>query len=271
MTVKIINAVFLIFALVAWVLHMAAPDTVGIAAMVMLVCCSCGLAINVTLALARAIARNNALSCTIWAMTFLVVGSVSVISLRQLPEVPVETTELAEMLEAYRRDGNVSARNEQGDTLLNLAVVCHQYALIKELASHAAMPAELKQEAAMYAVRFNSKKELDILFENGLNCNACVESVSLLMQAAMYGQPEMVKYLLEAGADISLRDDNGRTAMHHGVLSEHMEVAALLRKAQKNYAADKNLPLSEVDVEDFSGRRPAAYASYGAMRQIFEN
>lgn len=271
MTVKILNTVFLILALVAWILHMAAPDAVGIAALVMLVCCSCGLAVNVTLALARAIARNNALSSTIWAMVFLVVGSVAVVSIKQLPDVPVETEELSEMLEVYRKDGNVCARNEQGDTLLNLAVKCHQYALIKELASHDAMPAELKQEAAMYAVRFNSKKELDILFDNGLNCNDCVESISLLMQAAMYGQPEMVRYLLAAGADISLRDDNGRTAMHHGVLSEHMEVASLLREAQKAYATAQNVPISEVDVEDFSGRRPAAYASFSEMRRIFEN
>ena len=271
MSAKVINSALFLIAVSAWAVHMAAPDVVGISAMVMIVLSACGFVVNATLALARFVARSNALSHTVWSMAFLVVCSMALVSIQQMPALPIETPEYSEMLAAYRKSGDVTARNENEDTLLKLAVECHQYELIRELASHSGMTPEIRNEAAMSAVRHGSKKELEILFESGVTCNACVDSISLLMQAAMYGNEKMVKYLLAAGADITVQDDRGRTAMHHGVLSEHLQVVQLLREAQKKCAAEKQVSISEIDVEDYSGCRPVEYASFSEMMDVFND
>lgn len=271
MSAKIINSAFFLIAILAWVLHMSAPGVVGVSVMVMLVLSACGFVVNCTLALARFVARSNALPFAVWAVSFLVVCCMAITSMQQMPALPIETPEYSAMLAEYRKTGDVTARNEHEDTLLKLAVECHQYELIRELAEHEGMLPEIRNEAAMHAVRYGLKPELDILFKAGVSCNARVDSVSLLMQAAMYGNEKMVKILLAAGADISLQDDRGRTAMHHGVLSEHLQVVQMLREAQKKYADEKQMPVSDVDVADYDGFHPVDYASFSEMMEVFNN
>jgi len=51
------------------------------------------------------------------------------------------------------------------------------------------------------------------------------------MWAAAYGHAGTVKLLLGRGADVSARDNRGKTALAMAVEGKHEETARLLRKA----------------------------------------
>ena len=51
-----------------------------------------------------------------------------------------------------------------------------------------------------------------------------------LMRAALEGQTETVKTLLESGADVNKRDDEGRTALMFAVTNMHTDSAKALLK-----------------------------------------
>lgn len=58
-----------------------------------------------------------------------------------------------------------------------------------------------------------------------------------LMRAALGGQTETVKRLLEGGAEVNERDDEGRTALMFAVTNLHTDSA----KALLDHGADVNL------------------------------
>ena len=51
------------------------------------------------------------------------------------------------------------------------------------------------------------------------------------MMAARYGTPEVVKLLLEEGADPTLRNEQGLTALDFAVRAERQDAAALIGNA----------------------------------------
>ena len=57
-----------------------------------------------------------------------------------------------------------------------------------------------------------------------------------LMQAALDGNTEIVRELLNRGADINQRDDNGRTALMFAVINGHYDTMKVLLE----YGADVN-------------------------------
>ena len=57
-----------------------------------------------------------------------------------------------------------------------------------------------------------------------------------LMRAALDGNTEKVKELIQQGADVNQRDDNGRTALMFAVINTHYETMKLLLE----YGADVN-------------------------------
>jgi len=53
-----------------------------------------------------------------------------------------------------------------------------------------------------------------------------------LMIAAMYNQQDTVEYLLDQGADINLRDTNGKTALDFAQDKELPGITALLKEKE---------------------------------------
>ena len=76
---------------------------------------------------------------------------------------------------------------------------------------------------------------------------------SLLIHAANYNYPWLIKKLLKNGADIQLADDLGYTPLHTAVDSQNMECVALLLKNGANVNAKDswgNVPLNRVEHTD---------------------
>ena len=59
---------------------------------------------------------------------------------------------------------------------------------------------------------------------NAVDSNGC----SPIVIATQYNQVQVVVFLLESGADLSLRDNNGDTALHWAAYKGHNEMIALL-------------------------------------------
>jgi len=70
------------------------------------------------------------------------------------------------------------------------------------------------------------------MVEFGSDVNEKSNGMTPLMIAARYNRVEIVELLLKNGANISLKDSNGKTALQHAERSNAKETVAIL-KAQK--------------------------------------
>ena len=73
----------------------------------------------------------------------------------------------------------------------------------------------------------------------------CLAALALaaLMRVAQEGYAEIVRFLLEAGADTDIQRDDGATALAHATDYEHTEVARLLLEAGGSKPAAGQKPL----------------------------
>jgi len=69
--------------------------------------------------------------------------------------------------------------------------------------------------------------------EYGMNVNERKGSMTPLMYAARYSQSEIAKYLIEKGADVSAKDDNGFTALKHAEAAKATQVIEVIQAAVK--------------------------------------
>jgi ankyrin repeat protein len=63
-----------------------------------------------------------------------------------------------------------------------------------------------------YRLRF-VKRVIDEVLASGMDIDQRYEGETMLMEAADNGQPQLVRYLLDLGADATLRNDDGRSAL----------------------------------------------------------
>lgn len=76
---------------------------------------------------------------------------------------------------------------------------------------------------------------MKVLLKHGVKPNVPSNSYTPLMHAASSANLELVKLLLDAGADLNAEDDSGRTALdevekYTGSSEEYRAVAAFLRE-----------------------------------------
>ena len=67
--------------------------------------------------------------------------------------------------------------------------------------------------------------------EYGVNVNEYFNGMTPLMLAARSNQVDIVKLLLEKGADASLKDQRGNTAAKYAEMSKAVDTLAILQKA----------------------------------------
>ena len=71
------------------------------------------------------------------------------------------------------------------------------------------------------------------IIEYGADVNERFNGMTPLMYAARYNNVEMIKMLLEKGADSSIKDSRGNTALKHAEASKANEALAYLKSVKK--------------------------------------
>jgi hypothetical protein len=131
--------------------------------------CATGFVLDGALALARALTQRPSVMCVVWAMVFLLVGCSTWIMATTNQGVETDDLEAYRtMYQQYRDGADVNARNENGDTLLMLAVECGKENVVRTLLSNSYLTAEQLPQAAMRAVIVNRVHELQLLLEAGV-------------------------------------------------------------------------------------------------------
>lgn len=229
----------------------------GTLEMWVMVLCATGVALDGALSLARSMTQRPAIMNVVWAVVFLLVGCttwVMATTNQGVDDLALEDYRI--MYALYREGGDVNARNENGDSLLLLAVECGKENVVRELLGRAPLAAEQLPEAAMRAVSANRVPELKMLLEAGVSADTALGGTTLLCYAASHGNLSAVSTLLEHGASPTLADDNGVGPLSNAVSSGNTQVVGRLREAGANPA-----------VADPDGRMPVSYARSDKMEE----
>ncbi len=88
--------------------------------------------------------------------------------------------------------------------------------------------------------RLKSKEQINIRFKNG--------GASPLNTAALYGRLEIVRYLIENGADVSFTNTDGNTALHAAAFFCRTEIVKLLLENGASLTKKNNRGESSIDV-----------------------
>ena len=85
--------------------------------------------------------------------------------------------------------------------------------------------------ALMSAALHGQQNAAKALIERGADVNARADEYSVLLAAVYGGDPKIVKLLLEKGADANFRNERGKTPLRAARESQRKEIAALLQGA----------------------------------------
>ncbi|NLF97957.1 MAG: ankyrin repeat domain-containing protein [Candidatus Riflebacteria bacterium] len=119
--------------------------------------------------------------------------------------------------------------------------------------------------ALAYAARYGLKSELEILLANGASPDLITwNDMTATMHALDKGHYKIALYLVENGADASIANLNGKSAIH---LAAQMNQDQIIAKVAENPAN-----LTKLDVPDIKGLTPLDYAinknSFRAIMQL---
>lgn len=108
---------------------------------------------------------------------------------------------------------------------------------------------KLEDQDFLYHVQEGNLKEVcDYLKENSKLASELVEDLFPIHWAADRGNAEMVKMLLDFGADVDAQDEDGQTALHYACSNEHESVVKVLLAASADINIIDNENMKPLDV-----------------------
>ncbi|WP_455365703.1 ankyrin repeat domain-containing protein [Kaarinaea lacus] len=120
-----------------------------------------------------------------------------------------------------------------GSALSNATFFGHTETVLAILNELPELPAEAGSELLLLAAGLGHEKIASALLNKGISVNTRgLKDRTPLMAAAAFNKPQLVKLLLDKGADVSLSDDEGITALQVAENKGNQEIIALLRTAQ---------------------------------------
>lgn len=215
----------------------------------LLTLCFTGVVVDGTLALCRSLTQRPAMRSLVWAFVFLMIGCSAWVYVTNDSDLDRESLAAYRQMRAAYKDGaDVNAVNEEGYTLLVLAVKCGKEDMVRELLARGDVVEQVQQEAAACAVEQGRVAELELLLQAGVSADAAPYGVPLLSLAALRAKEQVAKLLLEKGANPVMTDNRGDTPLHYAAMSNSPGIIRLLRAAgadpaQKN--ADGRIPIMD--------------------------
>ncbi len=136
------------------------------------------------------------------------------------------------LLASPKIDIEASANN--GDTALMIASYTHNTEAVKALLAHDAEVNRHGWAPLHYAAAVGDADIVKLLLDKSAYIDAeSPNKTTPLMMAARGGQTETAKVLIEAGADVSLKNDQGLNAVDVALKNDHRDTADLIKSALK--------------------------------------
>jgi len=131
----------------------------------------------------------------------------------------------------------VEVRNDKDESPLMLAALKGHLALVKKLVERDADVNKTGWTALHYAASGGHLQVIDFLLENSAYIDAeSPNGTTPLMMAAMYGNPESVKLLIQAGADLNVKNMVGMTALDFAVRADRQNSRELIQTGLQRQA-----------------------------------
>jgi ankyrin repeat protein len=131
-------------------------------------------------------------------------------------------------------------RNEKDESVLMLAALKGFLPLVKQLVENDADVNKPGWTPLHYAASGGHVSIVEFLLENSAYIDAESPNGSTpLMMAAMYGSPESVKVLIQAGADLTIKNQLGLTALDFAVRGNRQNAKELIETGLERLAARK--------------------------------
>jgi len=125
---------------------------------------------------------------------------------------------------------NLEAAANNGDTALMIAAYTHNAEAVKALLAHDAEPNRHGWAPLHYAAAVGDVEIIGLLLEKSAYIDAeSPNKTTPLMMAARGGHNEAAKALIEAGADVSLKNDQGLSAVDFAREAGHLDTAGVIK------------------------------------------
>ena len=129
---------------------------------------------------------------------------------------------------------DIEAAANNGDTALMIASFTRNTAAVKALLAHGAEVNRHGWTPLHYAAAVGDVEIVQLLLDKSAYVDAeSPNKTTPLMMAARGGQTNVAKVLIEAGADVALKNDQGLNAVDFALKNEHRDTAELIRSAGK--------------------------------------
>lgn len=147
---------------------------------------------------------------------------------------------VAELLASWPT-AKTEVRNDKDESVLMLAALKGHFNLVQKLVEHDADVNKTGWTPLHYAASAGHVKIIEYLLEHSAYIDAeSPNGTTPLMMAAMYGTPEAVKVLIQAGADLNPKNQLGLSAWDFAVRGQRQNSKELIETALARLAARQN-------------------------------
>ena len=156
-------------------------------------------------------------------------------ALMQAMQLP--SPKVADLLAAWPHT-RVEVRNAQDESPLMLAALRGQLELVKKLVERDADVNKTGWTPLHYAATGGHVPVIEFLLEHSAYIDAeSPNGTTPLMMAAMYGSPEAVKHLIQAGADLQIKNGANMTALDFALKANRPNNIELMQEGLRREAA----------------------------------
>lgn len=144
---------------------------------------------------------------------------------------------VAQLLAAWPKV-KTEVRNDKDESVLMLAAIKGYLPLVKQLVDNDADVNKPGWTPLHYAASTGQVAVIEFLLDHSAYIDAeSPNGTTPLMMAAMYGSPEAVKVLIQAGADLGIKNQVGMTALDFAVRGNRQNAKELIETGLQRQAA----------------------------------